>query len=63
MKRQYAIHFPDFFREPMTQRYEAETASKAKYICFLRFRDAYDMTFGEFLKIIKVWKVKEEVTP
>jgi hypothetical protein len=56
--KEYLIHFPDFFRTPVTNRYKAETASKAKYLCYLRFSDAYDMTFGEFLKIIKVWKYK-----
>ena len=55
----YAIHFPDFWREPLTKIYRAETASKAKYLCWLQFRDAYDMTFIEFLRLIKVWKLKD----
>lgn len=57
-RQQYAIHFPDFFGEPMTKWYEAESAGKAKYECFLQFRDAYDLDFIDFLKIIKVWKMK-----
>jgi hypothetical protein len=34
-----------------------KTASAAKYACYREFSDAWDMTFLEFLKIIKVHKV------
>lgn len=55
----YAIHFPDFFRDPFTKLYKAETAGKAKYQCYLEFSDAYNMDFKNFLEIIKVWKLKD----
>jgi hypothetical protein len=62
IQHQFAIHFPDFFREPMTKWYSAITAGKAKYNCYLQFRDAYDMSFIDFLKIVKVWKMKDTET-
>ena len=58
IQQQFAIHFPDFFREPMTKWVTAKTVGEAKYKCYLQFRDAYDMDFIDFLKIVKVWKFK-----
>lgn len=35
----------------------AKTKGKAKYLYWLSFRDAYDMSFGEFLKKARCRKV------
>lgn len=65
---EYAIVFPDFFAPSMpnfTSWQRANTASKAKYLKWLSFRDAYDMPFIDFLKICKCYKVngpREEQT-
>lgn len=55
----YEITFPTFWREPLTKIYEAETAGRARYLCYLQFRDAYEYSFYGFLMLIKVRKVKE----
>lgn len=36
-----------------TREIEARTAGKARYKYWLRFSDAFNLTFGEFLKKIK----------
>lgn len=59
MVNRYEITFPNFWREQFSKIIEAETAGRARYLCYLQFRDAYDYTFFGFLTLIKVRKVKE----
>lgn len=59
--KDYLIIFADFFRDgPFYKVYQAETAGKAKYACWLQFRDAYDVTFKDFLGLITVNVVKKD---
>lgn len=62
MTKEYIIFFPNFFpdRPYFFRRTHATSAGAAKYDYWLYFRDAYPMTFGEFLKIVKCRRVKDE---
>lgn len=52
--KQYIVSIEDHFGR-FHDVVEAETAGKAKYKMWLRFRDAYDYTFFEFLKITRCY--------
>lgn len=55
----YEISYPNFFSDAPDYSITktAKSAGAAKYDAYLGFSDAYDLTFKEYLKIIKVRKI------
>lgn len=55
----YEISYPGFFDDypDYSVTKTAKSAGAAKYDAYLGFNDGYDMTFREYLKIIKVRKI------
>lgn len=59
----YEISYPGFFDDcpDYSVMKTAKSASAAKYDAYLGFSDGYDMTFMEYLKIVKVRKLGQSV--
>lgn len=61
----YEISYPGFFRDcpDYSVLKTAKSAGAAKYDAYLGFSDGWDITFKEYLKIIKVRKVGTSIPP
>ncbi|MGR6763173.1 hypothetical protein ACU1JV_15150 [Paenibacillus sp. T2-29] len=59
----YEISYPGFFDDcpDYSVMKTAKSASAAKYDAYLGFSDGYDMTFMEYLRIVKVRKIGQSV--